>query len=279
MSQMEPDRAVLPAGLAGFVRGLGEEPTPEQLHELAERVDETVMLAFQKGDEEAELDAHRFLYDVHAHRILPPWSPHWHDFEHPAVQDAHRRLSAAWLALDRHTFGTDLEVPATPDGFARWAQQVCAGHASGPRHPLFDFLEYRAAAEQLRTFLAQETPFDIHFGDLVALLLPGVHGEQKTEMADNFWDEMGQGNAEATHRQLRLTMMSRVGIPADAHLTAIDGYWVEELRLANMYFQTATDRRLAPQAVGMLLATELVVPGRIDRQVAGWRRVGLADAD
>src|SRR5215475_12325544 len=124
MSQITLDRAVRPAGLAGFVRGLGEEPTPEQLHELAERVDETVMLAFQKGDEDAELDAHRFLYDVHAHRILPPWSPHWHDFEHPAVQEAHRRLGAAWLARDRHTFGTGLEVPTTPGGFARWAEQA-----------------------------------------------------------------------------------------------------------------------------------------------------------
>jgi pyrroloquinoline quinone (PQQ) biosynthesis protein C len=258
---------------------LGEDPTSGQLHELAERIEEAAVLAFQKGDEEAELDAHRFLYDVHAHRILPPWSPHWHDFEHPFIQDAHRRLSAAWLAKDRNTFGTGLEVPTTPDGFGRWAEDVCAGHASGPAHPLFDLLEHRATFEQLRTFLAQETPFDVHFGDLVALLLPGVHGEQKIELAGNFWDEMGQGNVEITHRQLRLTMMSRVGIPAEEYLGEIDGYWVEELRLANMYFQTSADRRLAPQAVGMLLATELVVPGRIDRQVAGWRRVGLADAD
>jgi hypothetical protein len=29
----------------------------------------------------------------------------------------------------------------------------------------------------------------------------------------------------------------------------------------------------------MLLATELVVPGRIDRQIDGWRRTGLADPE
>jgi len=137
----------------------------------------------------------------------------------------------------------------------------------------------RASFEQLRVFLGQETPFDIHFGDLVALLLPGVHGEQKIELAGNFWDEMGRGKLDVTHRRLRMNMMERVGVPTDQYLTDVTGFWVEELRLANMYFQTSYSRRLAPQSIGMLLATELVVPGRIDRQIDGWRRLGLEDQD
>jgi hypothetical protein len=193
--------------------------------------------------------------------------------------DVHRRVGDAWLAADRAIYGADLDVPGTPKSFGEWATEVCEGHASGVTHPLFEFLAGKATFDQLSTFLGQETPFDIHFGDLVGLLLPGIHGGQKIELAHNFWDEMGNGVVERTHRQLRLDMMTRVGIPGNAYLTDVDSYWVEELRMANMYFQTSSARSLAPQSIGMLQATELVVPGRLERQIEGWRRVGVSDED
>ena len=247
--------------------------------ELEGRADEAVLRAFQDSDKDAELDVHRFLYEINAHRILPPWSEHWHDYEHPAILDTFRKVQGAWLAHDRARFARQLGADLGAATFAGWAKDVCMGHASGVTHPLFDFLASDASFAQLRWFSAQETPFDIHFGDLVALLLPGVHGEPKMELAGNFWDEMGNGKLQSTHRQLRLRMMGKIDVPLDGYLTDVDWFWLEELRLANMYFQTSADRRLAPQAIGMLLATELVVPGRIDRQVDGWRRVGLSDED
>jgi pyrroloquinoline quinone (PQQ) biosynthesis protein C len=265
--------------LAGLARSCAAEPSAHALDELGQRADEISARAFGDGDPVAELEAQRFLYEVHAHRILPPWSPHWRDYTDPSLVDAHRRVGDAWLARDREVYGAGLEVPTTPDGFGRWATEVCEKHASGVTHPLFDFLAEKATFEQLRDFLGQETPFDIHFGDLVALLLPGIHGGQKIELAGNFWDEMGNGHLARTHRQLRLDMMARVGIPAQDYLSNVDGYWVEELRMANMYFQTSSDRSLAPQSIGMLQATELVVPGRLERQIEGWRRVGLTDGE
>jgi pyrroloquinoline quinone (PQQ) biosynthesis protein C len=280
MTQMDEKLgATATTDLAGLVRSYAADPSTDTLHELDRRADEVSARAFGDGDAAAELEAQRFLYEVHAHRILPPWSPHWRGYTDRQVTDAHRRVGDAWLARDRAVYGAGLEVPTTPEGFGTWATEVCETHASGVTHPLFDFLEKEATYEQLRTFLAQETPFDIHFGDLVALLLPGIHGGQKIELAHNFWDEMGTGKLEGTHRQLRLDMMTRVGIPADDYLSNVDWYWVEELRMANMYFQTSSDRSLAPQSIGMLQATELVVPGRLERQIEGWRRVGLTDAD
>ncbi|KUL36298.1 hypothetical protein ADL22_24835 [Streptomyces sp. NRRL F-4489] len=270
---------LLETSLSSLVRSLGADPASSALNEVERRVNEAVVRAFHDGDAAAELDLHRFLYEINAHRLLPPWSEHWRDYGHPVLLAAHRTAQEAWLARDRAVVGADTAVPGTAEEFAAWATKTCEGHASGVTHPLFDFLADDATFEQLRDFIAQETPFDIHFGDLVALLLPGVHGELKIELAGNFWDEMGRGTADATHRRLRLAMMERVGVPLDGYLTDVDGYWLEELRLANLYFQTAADRRLAPQAVGMLLATELVVPGRIDRQIDGWRRVGLTDPE
>lgn len=271
--------AELRQSLAAFIRSLGSDPAPSALSELERRTDEAVLRALQHGDKTAELDLHRFLYEINAHRILPPWAEHWHDYEHPAVLAAFRKAHEAWLDHERMVFAAGLEPPASPGEFADWATKVCEDHPSGVSHPLFAFLANDATFEQLRCFSAQETPLDIHFCDLIALLLPGIHGEQKIELAMNFWDEMGNGRADVTHRQLRLAMMHRVGISLDGYLTDVEWFWPEELRLANMYFQAAADRRLAPQAVGMLLATELVVPGRLHRQVDGWRRVGLTDPE
>jgi pyrroloquinoline quinone (PQQ) biosynthesis protein C len=271
--------AELGQSLATLIRSLGSNPASSTLSELERRTDEAVLGAFLDGDKAAELDVHRFLYEINAHRILPPWAEHWHDYEHPVVLAAHRKTQDAWLDHDRMVFAAGLELPASSAEFADWATKICEDHPSGVSHPLFAFLANDASFEQLRCFSAQETPLDIHFSDLIALLLPGIHGEQKIELAMNFWDEMGNGRADVTHRQLRLAMMRSVGISPDGYLADIDWFWPEELRLANMYFQAAADRRLAPQAVGMLLATELVVPGRMDRQVDGWRRVGLPDQE
>jgi pyrroloquinoline quinone (PQQ) biosynthesis protein C len=267
------------ASLSNLARMMGPDASQSTQDEFVRRADDVVHRAFAEGDAASELELHRFLYDISAHAILPPWDEHYFDCEHPAVLTAHRRAQEAWLAHDSATFGAGLTVPTAPADFVAWASSVCENHASGVTHPLFDFLAERATFEQLRTFLGQETPFDIHFGDLVALLLPGVHGEQKVELAGNFWDEMGRGKLAITHRRLRLKMMERVGVASDGYLSDVDGYWIEELRLANMYFQTSVSRRLAPQAIGMMLATELVVPGRIDRQIDGWRRLGLTDEE
>jgi len=265
------------ASLSSLARSMDADASQASQEEFQQRVETAIQRSFVEGDAVSELELHQFMYDISAHAILPPWDENYFDCEHPVVLAAHRKAQDAWLAYDSARLATGLTVPTTPEGFVAWASAECENHASGVTHPLFDFLAERATFEQLRTFLGQETPFDIHFGDLVALLLPGVHGEPKIELAGNFWDEMGRGSVVSTHRQLRLNMMERVGVPLDGYLNDVSGFWIEELRLANMYFQSSASRRLAPQAIGMLLATELVVPGRIDRQIDGWRRLGLTD--
>lgn len=272
-------RSTTGATLFDYAQTLGLDPTYTQWRELERLVGEVAVRAFQFGEQSALLDVQRFLYEVYSHRILPPWSKYYRDYDHPAIQAAHKQLSDAWLAEQRATHHSLASTPASVEDFPGWAKHICESHPSGVTHPLFDYLEKQATAEQLSYFNDQETPFDIHFGDLVAMLLPGVHDAPKIELAGNFWDEMGRGTAAVTHRRLRLDFMRRVGVSEDAYLTDVSRYWVEELCLANMYFQTSTERRLAPQAMGMLLATEMVVPGRLDRQINGWRRLGLPDAD
>lgn len=235
-------------------------------------------LAQEDGlDPVGELAVHRVLYAIYAGRILVPWSPQWRDLDDVRVDLLRRTLETGWDAAERRRLtGFFGPLPQVAD-FAGWATHHCQAHRSNVGHPLFDFLSDRASFDQLRSFIVQETPFDIHFGDIVAMMLQGVHGGAKAEFSRNFWDEMGRGDQRLAHRQLRLDMMTALGVREDVHVTEVEAFCLEELRLANMYFHGVFNRALLPQAIGMMLATELMVPGRLDRQIQGWRRVGLDD--
>ncbi|MFF2074092.1 iron-containing redox enzyme family protein [Kitasatospora sp. NPDC058162] len=241
--------------------------------ELAARLDEFAVSARDDRDGSGYLDAQRALYLLSVARWQPAWESIVPSADETDVVVASLRLSRSWHQAETDRVLGAMELPSIGE-FGEWLDDRCRAHASGPQHPLFDFLENQATEEQLREFVFQETPFDVHFGDLVAALIPGVYGAAKLELAHNFWDEMGNGDIARTHRQLRLDMMSAVGIDTDAHVSGLDRFWVEELELANMYLGSSTDRTLMAQGLGMLLATEHVVPGRIDRQIKGWLRVG-----
>jgi len=235
--------------------------------------------AFPAGRADAEQQLHRVLYCLYAGRIAVPWTAGWRNLDDCRFDDLRRILESAWERHDRHRLAEAFGPLPAVEGFAQWATQHCQSHRSNVSHPLFDYLCDRASLAQLREFIVQETPFDIHFGDILAMMLPGVYGRAKSEFSRNFWDEMGRGEAALMHRQLRLDMTRRLGVPDDAYLHDVERFCMPELRLANMYFNAVFNRSQLPQAIGMMLATELMVPGRLDRQILGWRRVGLRDDD
>jgi pyrroloquinoline quinone (PQQ) biosynthesis protein C len=258
--------------MTDYVADIARLPADELSARLESRVD--AVSGPRRSD--AYLDGQRLLYLLYVARIQPPWLcvvPAVHD---PAVAATFLRLEAAWNQVQTDAVLTSVQAPDVAS-FEAWLIERCRTHASGPQHPLFTLMKESADEQALREFVFQETPFDIHFGDLVAMLVPGIYGAAKIELAENFWDEMGGGNVTRTHRQLRLTMMQAVGVAEDSYLTGIERFWVEELELANLYFSVCSSRRLMDQALGMLLATEHVVPGRIDHQLSGWLRLGYRE--
>ena len=229
--------------------------------------------------EQAELSVHRVLYALYAGSIVAPWEAHWKDVDHYLFVQLRQPLEQSWNESEVEKYANFFGDLPQAEHFESWANQHCETHRSNLFHPLFGFLRENATRQQLTEFLVQETPFDVHFGDILAKMLPGVYGDAKTEFSKNFWDEMGCGDTGEMHRQLRVEMIKSLGVCEDVHLLEIERFCVEELRLANMYFHTAFNRALLPQAIGMMLATELMVPGRLDQQIEGWRRVGLSDDD
>jgi len=225
----------------------------------------------------AELHVHRTLYRIYVGRVAVPWSNAWTDLDSYRFDHLRQVLEAAWTRAESGRFADTLGPLPSLDRFPAWARQMCQQDRSNVSHPLFAFLRDEAGIEQLREFIVQETPFDIHFGDILAMMMPGVYGRAKMEFSKNFWDEMGRGDLASMHRQLRQQMTKQLGVDDDVYFADIERFRVEELRLANMYFHAVFNRALLPQAIGMMLATELMVPGRLDQQIAGWRRVGVKD--
>jgi len=158
--------------------------------------------------------------------------------------------------------------------FESWCLEVVQKDESNEQNPLFGFLQSQADLEQLKEYCLQESPFDMFFSDLINSMQSGHYDSEREEMLENLWDEMGHGSRDKFHRNMRIHMMKAFDIPLTYHLDEIEYFDVSQLILANYYLLCAHSRRGMPILVGMMLATECMVPGRLEKQIAGWLRCG-----
>lgn len=251
----------------------------EKLLNIARRTSEIAFGSEQNEiSRQAEQCIHRVLYSIYANRINSPLNCNWKNHDSYQYDQLRQLLENDWEKFQRKTLSRYLKDIPTAKEFEAWSNGLCQNHRSNVSHPIFRFLKTEATFDQLREFLTQETPFDIHFGDILAMMLPGVYGRAKAEFSKNFWDEMGRGESANIHRQMRLNMTTAIDVDPDVHLNNIEMFCLDELRLANMYFKGVFNRSKLFQAIGMMLATELMVPGRLEMQIQGWRRVGVEDS-
>jgi len=71
--------------------------------------------------------------------------------------------------------------------------------------------------------------------------------------------------------------MQNIGLDLSQERELSGKYLREEFEHFNAYFVNGSERSLNGRLIGMLFATEFLVPRQLDAVVAGWRRVGLAD--
>ena len=164
-------------------------------------------------------------------------------------------------------------VPTDPDGFIAWFEAL-RDDGPGQGDPLFPWLAEEAGVEQIRWFLGQEAAGEAGFDDLVAMTQVRLPVRAKLELARNYWDEMGRGNAKGMHGPMLDVLIDRLGLD-----TAIDDTVWESLALANAMTAMATTRRYAFHSVGALGAIELTAPGRSAATAAGLRRLGFTPAE
>jgi len=165
------------------------------------------------------------------------------------------------------------EAPHDENGFADWFEAL---ERSGPGQgdALFPWLAEHATYQEMRWFIEQEVAGEAGFDDLVALTQIKLPERPKLELARNYWDEMGRGNAEGMHGPMLGRLAGALDITAE-----IDTTLAPPLALNVTMIGLAANRRYAFHAVGALGVIELTAPGRARLVAAGLRRLGLPPAE
>lgn len=231
--------------------------------------------AFLEKQESSLLEVHRILYRINIAHLAVPWEASPTSLLHPLIAKVRYTINEYWEQSERKKYAHFLtDLPSTT-GFADWIRKFVDDHPKNCVHPIFPFLRDQATYQQMREFFFQETPLEMIFGDIVAMLLPGVYCDIKAEIATNFWDEVGHADMNDVHRELRAKLMDHLSIPRDCYLKQIDLFVREELELINTYLSAVLDRTKMTQAIGAMLATELMISNRFVYQIEGWKRNGI----
>ena len=161
------------------------------------------------------------------------------------------------------------QAPGDADGFVRWFEAL-KQNGPGQNDPLFPWLAERASLDQMRWYLRQEAAGEAGFDDLTAYTQVKLPQRIKLELARNYWDEMGRGNAKGMHGPMLERLVEHLQLEPSIEQTV----W-ESLTLANAMTAMATRRDYAWHALGGLGVIELTAPGRSAAVAAGLKRLGV----
>lgn len=213
---------------------------------------------------------HRALASFNARRLAPGLpTADWRAWM--SVDAGMLIIEGDWLEEERARHAAHAATaPADPDAFLAWIEDL---EASGPgqHDPLFDYLADQATLDEMRWFLAQEISGEAGFDDLAALTQVRLPTRPKLEVARNYWDEMGRGNAKGMHGPMLGALANALDVAS-----LCDGDVWEAVALSNLMAGLAMNRRYAYHSLGALGIIELTAPGRAAKVSLGLRRLGVS---
>lgn len=193
------------------------------------------------------------------------------------IHEVTRLLEDATMASENRWIepGTIESAPAEGRAFLSWLKGIARGHRVF-KHPYYvDFINHHAQESELRTYVIQESLVDGRFDDFLAMMQVGTAGAAKMEIANNFWDEMGNGKPEEVHT----TLFGKIYEVFDIREDELEGAMTaSDLLSGNLAVLLCRYRHLYPEAVGYLGMTEWLAPDRFTNVVRAWERLGLPDA-
>jgi hypothetical protein len=182
---------------------------------------------------------------------------------HPVVVDLKRRLEAVWVA--------ELEADPLPDGLPDDAVAAMRSLAARDRLPTpYRWLAKTASWDEVVHFLALEGGPDGGFDDLVAQCQIGLTGSAKLELAQNYWDEMGNGVQERVHTVMHDDLVAAIGMPRIPREEQPEQA-LERVALGGLF---ATNRWLQPEMIGALGLLELQAGPRCRMVLQAFDRLG-----
>jgi hypothetical protein len=190
---------------------------------------------------------------------------------HPVVAGLKWELEGDWLA-ELESGATD-EDAATASAATDSESAVAAMRALAARDRLpeaYDWVARDASWDDLVWFLAVEGGPDGGFDDLVAACQIGLTGEAKLELAQNYWDEMGNGSLDAVHTVLHNRLVEAIDMPRVPRSELTEA-GLERCALGGLLM---TNHWLQPEMLGALGLIELQAGPRCRKVLAGLERVG-----
>jgi hypothetical protein len=187
---------------------------------------------------------------------------------HPAVASIKWRLEETLVAeLARRDDAAGWSLPERPTAAMR------AIGARGLVPEIYEWLAHDADRDEIVEFLSLEGGPDGGFDDLVAACQIGLDGTAKLELAQNYWDEMGNGSLARVHTELHRKLSRALGLSCPPR----ERQPVEALERSVLSGLLATNRWLQPEMLGALGLLELQAGPRCRKVVAALERLGAGE--
>ncbi|MFL6160931.1 MAG: iron-containing redox enzyme family protein [Jatrophihabitantaceae bacterium] len=165
-------------------------------------------------------------------------------------------------------------LPAEPRPYLSWIKRTAKDHRVY-KHPYYrDFIHNHATVADLRAYVIQESVVDGRFDDLLAMMQVGTNGAAKMEIANNFWDEMGNGDHAQVHTHLFNNIFKVFDVEAEEMERSLTA---NALLSGNLAVLLCRYRQFYAEAVGFLGMTEWLVPDRFVHVLHAWDRLGLPE--
>jgi len=187
---------------------------------------------------------------------------------HPAVADLKWRLEEELVAeLVGRDEATAWGLPDTASAAMR------ALGVRGLVPEIYEWLARHADQDEIVEFLSLEGGPDGGFDDMVAACQIGLDGAAKLELAQNYWDEMGNGSLARVHTELHRKLSRSLGLACPPR----DRQPVAALERSVLGGLLATNRWLQPEMLGALGLLELQAGPRCRRVVTALERIGAGE--
>jgi len=224
------------------------------------------------GDEIARLELLKQLHTYYVGYISGP--ENFAKIPRLNLDEEIRRIEDRWLhwADDRVN---SFELPDEAQDFHDWFLSVADAHTQA------DFNEYlaqEASLEEIALFFLAEELVDSKFDDLMAMVQIGTQGLTKLTIAENYWDEMGEGHLEQMHTRL----FDHSAKYMRERLDAV-GFDYSTLQFSQVYENASLllaygiHRHLNPRAIGAMGVLEQSASPRFQAMVDGCERLQIPE--
>ncbi|WP_342654635.1 iron-containing redox enzyme family protein [Pseudomonas sp. F3-2] len=190
---------------------------------------------------------------------------------HPLREEA-EKIEDEWNSHEE-SFVDLRELPRSKEEFLTW-YLMCEKKINEDIRFFVDFMRHNASAEQVAYYICMEEMVDGSFDDLMAITQLGMPMNCKMVAAENYWDEMGNGDFSLVHTTMFKTSSSYMR-RLIAGKVELETPPVECLMNGNILLMWAVRREYNVRLIGAMGLVEGSAPVRFGATTAAMERLNL----